>query len=201
MLGQHGDRFTRALATSPAPDVQHPVPQFADLGQRERRRSRWPLGHELDQFHRNPCRAGHHSQRRPVVAAATRRGDDPDSVCADWIVGQRLLQRDEGALVSLYGLNRGWFWPAVAVGDGVEMEGHRGGLLYEHMTNKGVLGHCRSRGSYHIDGYAVANCSFENGRGDDLIVATPRGCMPPPEWFVGKRLMDVGSYDPAVIGD
>jgi hypothetical protein len=59
---------------------------------------------------------------------------------------------------------------------------------------------CRSVLPY-IDGYAMAGCSFDNGRGDELIVATPRGCMPPPEWFVGKRPMDVGSYDAAVIGD
>jgi hypothetical protein len=66
--------------------------------------------------------------------------------------------------------------------------------------NKWVVSHCQIIRSCQIDGYAVASCSFENGRGDDLIFATHQSCIPPPKRYVAKRPMDVGPDAPGVIG-
>jgi hypothetical protein len=45
-----------------------------------------------------------------------------------------------------------------------------------------------------IPGYAEAECTFDSGAGDKLLVVTPDNQLPPESWFVGKRPMDVGRY-------
>jgi hypothetical protein len=46
----------------------------------------------------------------------------------------------------------------------------------------------------YIDGYAEANCTFDNGEDIKLLFATPLNMLPPPSWLVGKRPMDVEGY-------
>ena len=53
--------------------------------------------------------------------------------------------------------------------------------------------HCRSVKPY-IPGYAEADCRLENGADDRLLIGTPDGGLPPNDWFVGKRPMDVQRY-------
>ena len=52
---------------------------------------------------------------------------------------------------------------------------------------------CRSVTPY-IPGYADADCTFDNGGSDKLLVVTPEGQIPPEAWFVGKRPLDVQRY-------
>jgi len=42
--------------------------------------------------------------------------------------------------------------------------------------------------------YAEAECTFDNGNGDTILTLTPEGQIPPEEWFIGKRPMDVQRY-------
>jgi len=52
---------------------------------------------------------------------------------------------------------------------------------------------CRSVKPY-ITGYAEAECTFDSGAGDRLLVVTAEGQLPPEAWFIGKRPMDVQRY-------
>lgn len=52
---------------------------------------------------------------------------------------------------------------------------------------------CRSVRPY-IDGYVEADCTFDSGAADKLLIATADGEVPPETWFVGKRPMDVERY-------
>ena len=54
---------------------------------------------------------------------------------------------------------------------------------------------CRSVTPY-IPGYVDADCTFDNGGRDKLLVVTPDGQIPPEAWFVGKRPLDVRRYQP-----
>jgi hypothetical protein len=45
-----------------------------------------------------------------------------------------------------------------------------------------------------IPGYAEAVCTFDSGAEEKLLIVTPDSELPPEEWFVGKRPMDVGRY-------
>ena len=52
---------------------------------------------------------------------------------------------------------------------------------------------CRSVRPW-IPGYAEAECTFDTGAGDKLLIVTPDDQLPPESWFVGKRPMDVRRY-------
>jgi hypothetical protein len=52
---------------------------------------------------------------------------------------------------------------------------------------------CRSVRTY-FKGYAEADCTLETGADDKLLTETELGELPPLEWFVGKRPMDVRRY-------
>lgn len=72
-----------------------------------------------------------------------------------------------------------------------------GGELIRHGQPRIIM--CRSVQPYQIHGYAEADCTFDSGGGDKLLIVTPDGQLPPETWFVGKRPMDVERYqrDPA----
>jgi hypothetical protein len=46
----------------------------------------------------------------------------------------------------------------------------------------------------YMAGYVEAFCTFSNGVHDKILVATPRGDLPPESWFFGKRPMDIELY-------
>ena len=46
----------------------------------------------------------------------------------------------------------------------------------------------------YISGYAEADCSFDNGKRDKLLVDIVGDQVPPPSWLVGKRPRDVKCY-------
>ena len=52
---------------------------------------------------------------------------------------------------------------------------------------------CRSVRPY-IPGYAEADCTFDSGVGDKLLIVTSDDQLPPETWLVGKRPMDVERY-------
>lgn len=52
---------------------------------------------------------------------------------------------------------------------------------------------CRSVKPY-IAGYVEADCTFDTGAGDKLLVVAAHDAPPPEQWFVGKRPMDVERY-------
>lgn len=56
-----------------------------------------------------------------------------------------------------------------------------------------LIAECRSVRP-HFDGYAEADCTLETGAADKLLTETEPGELPPLEWFVGKRPMDVRRY-------
>ena len=58
---------------------------------------------------------------------------------------------------------------------------------------------CRSVMPY-IPGYAEADCTFDSGATDKLLIATPDGETPPKAWFFGKRPMDVERYRANLTG-
>lgn len=58
---------------------------------------------------------------------------------------------------------------------------------------------CRSVKSY-IAGYAEADCTFDSGDDDRLLIVTPDGQLPPETWLVGKRPMDVARYQRDLAG-
>jgi hypothetical protein len=88
---------------------------------------------------------------------------------------------------------------------------NRGGALYrlnhDRAVELGLLGpdgqlvrcgqptivECRSVRPY-IPGYAEADCAFDNGRREKLLVAIVNAVMPEPDWFAGKRPMDVERF-------
>jgi hypothetical protein len=55
---------------------------------------------------------------------------------------------------------------------------------------------CRSVTPYIIPGYAEADCTFDSGTGDKLLIVTPDNQLPPEDWFIGKRPLDVRCYQP-----
>ncbi len=55
---------------------------------------------------------------------------------------------------------------------------------------------CRSVQSY-IAGYAEADCKFDDGRQQKLLVDVAGNAMPDPSWFIGKKPMQVERYAPA----
>ncbi len=52
---------------------------------------------------------------------------------------------------------------------------------------------CRSVRPY-IPGYAEADCTFDTGADDKLLIAASHDELPSADWFVGKRPMDVQRY-------
>ncbi len=66
-----------------------------------------------------------------------------------------------------------------------------GGELIRHGQPR--IATCRSVRPW-IPGYAEADCTFDTGAGDKLLVVIPDGQLPPEAWFVGKRPMDVQRY-------
>ena len=52
---------------------------------------------------------------------------------------------------------------------------------------------CR-RVRHYLSGYAEAECVFENGAIERLLTRIADNDMPPTEWFVGKRPMDVARF-------
>ncbi|MGE4048148.1 MAG: hypothetical protein AB7F35_25045 [Acetobacteraceae bacterium] len=58
---------------------------------------------------------------------------------------------------------------------------------------------CRSVTPF-IPGYAEADCVFDSGVTNKLLIATPDGEIPPEAWVVGKRPMDVERYRPNLTG-
>ena len=48
--------------------------------------------------------------------------------------------------------------------------------------------------SRYIAGYAEVACTFDNGTSERLLVAIADSRLPPSEWLVGKRPMDVECY-------
>lgn len=59
---------------------------------------------------------------------------------------------------------------------------------------------CRSVTSYIIPGYAEADCTFDSGTGDKLLIVTLDNQLPPEDWFIGKRPLDVRCYQPNSAG-
>ena len=70
------------------------------------------------------------------------------------------------------------------------------------LTRRGqpVISECRSVRSYFLEGYAEADCTFDNGTSDRLLVATSDTELPKEAWFVGKRPMDVQRYQRNMAG-
>ena len=66
-----------------------------------------------------------------------------------------------------------------------------GGELIRHGQPR--IAACRSVKPW-IAGYAEAECTFDSGAGDKLLIVTPDDQLPPESWFVGKRPMDVRRY-------
>jgi hypothetical protein len=66
-----------------------------------------------------------------------------------------------------------------------------GGELIRHGQPR--IATCRSVSPY-IPGYAEADCTFDSGGANKLLIATPDGEIPPETWFIGKRPMDVERY-------
>jgi len=66
-----------------------------------------------------------------------------------------------------------------------------GGELIRHGQPR--IAACRSVRPW-IAGYAEAECTFDNGAGDKLLIVTPDDQLPPEAWFVGKRPMDVRRF-------
>jgi hypothetical protein len=56
-----------------------------------------------------------------------------------------------------------------------------------------TIAECRSVRPY-IPGYAEADCAFDDGQREKLLIAIVNAMMPKPEWFVGKRPMDVEHF-------
>ncbi len=72
-----------------------------------------------------------------------------------------------------------------------------GGELIRHGQPR--IAACRSVRPW-IPGYAEAECTFDSGAGDKLLVVTPDDQLPPEAWFIGKRPMDVRRYHRASAG-
>lgn len=68
-----------------------------------------------------------------------------------------------------------------------------GGELIRHGQPR--IAACRSVKPW-IPGYGEADCTFDNGAADKLLIVTPEGQLPLEAWFVGKRPMDVRRYPP-----
>ncbi len=66
-----------------------------------------------------------------------------------------------------------------------------GGELIRHGQPRITM--CRLVRPY-IPGYAEADCTFDSGAGNKLLIATADDQLPPENWFVGKRPMDVERY-------
>ena len=56
-----------------------------------------------------------------------------------------------------------------------------------------VISQCISVRHY-ISGYAQAECRFNNGREEKLLVAVTAGALPEPSWFAGKKPIQVERY-------
>jgi hypothetical protein len=59
-----------------------------------------------------------------------------------------------------------------------------------------VIAECRSVRPY-IAGYAEADCTFDNGRREMLLIAVDPDTLPEPAWLAGKKPMQVTHYPPA----
>jgi hypothetical protein len=59
---------------------------------------------------------------------------------------------------------------------------------------------CRSVTPYTIASYAEADCTFDSGTGDKLLIVTPDNRLPPEDWLIGKRPLDVRCYQPNSAG-
>lgn len=53
---------------------------------------------------------------------------------------------------------------------------------------------CKSVRPY-ITGFAEAECTFDNGADVKLLFATPSNTLPPNDWFIGKRPMDIERFE------
>jgi hypothetical protein len=89
----------------------------------------------------------------------------------------------------------------------------RGGILHrldhDRAVELGLLGldgqfmrcgqptiaECRSVRPY-IPGYAEADCTFDNGHVEKLLIGVADGSLPEPAWLTGKIPMQVEKYPP-----
>jgi hypothetical protein len=64
-----------------------------------------------------------------------------------------------------------------------------------HLIRRGqpVITGCENVRPF-LDRYADADCTLSNGATETLMTAIEGGTLPPTEWFVGKRPMDVERY-------
>ena len=67
------------------------------------------------------------------------------------------------------------------------------GLVIRH--GQPVITECRSVRLY-ITGYAEADCTFDNGRQEKLLISVPEGKLPEPAWLAGKKPMEVKQFPP-----
>jgi hypothetical protein len=107
----------------------------------------------------------------PVLGYAVRDAQGPHFVLhevRDWI----LHPMDHGRAATL-----GW----------IDTDGQ----LVRH--GQPTIVECRSVSSY-IPGYAEADCTFDNGRQEKLLLAIADAVMPELDWFAGKRPMDVEQF-------
>jgi hypothetical protein len=95
------------------------------------------------------------------------------------------------------------------------LHGERAGALHRmdraHAVELGLIGangqlarlgqplisECRSVRPY-IDGYAEADCTFDNGREAKLLIGVNEGELPEPAWLAGKKPMQVMQYPPVL---
>ena len=56
-----------------------------------------------------------------------------------------------------------------------------------------TLAACGERGAQYT-GYVEADCIFDSGAADKLLVVASHDAPPPESWFVGRRPMDVERY-------
>lgn len=68
------------------------------------------------------------------------------------------------------------------------------GLLAKH--GQPTISECHSVQSY-IAGYAEADCKFDDGRQQKLLIDVVGNALPDPSWLIGKKPMQVGQYVPA----
>jgi hypothetical protein len=59
-----------------------------------------------------------------------------------------------------------------------------------------TISECRSVQSY-IAGYAEADCTFDDGRQEKLLIGIADGTLPDPSWLTGKKPMQVEQFPPA----
>ena len=107
-------------------------------------------------------------------------------------LGYGVRDRDSGAFV-LHEEREGGLFPISrerAVDLGLS---DPAGQLVRH--GQPAIVECRSVRPY-IAGYAEADCTFDNGRTEKLLIAMSGGELPNPSWLVGKTPMQAEQYRP-----